>query len=321
MSEIIGNSSSTHHKLSCVICGDSTPGVVLLPCRHSEICPPCFFQLGESGCPLCRSKIEKIFFSPTQTTHDFNKIVSYRQEEEVRVISKVFQIVVVGFSDSNKILFGEAMKEIFALPEMREALGDAPMEMEEPIFQSEDNSQLSLARGEHPSSIFKSFENNFSPNMRLFGHECRITVVSTSAIDYDFHVHEEIRRLKPDVVVICASTDAPSVPASFRLWNKVAKYTQNVQTIWVAVPGYLPYEPNEEYWKHVPGLTAAIPPRKRFFCYSPIFDHRPQESFTPEERSAKSEEIKRFVKSRIYGTAEDIVGLCKAARSTHFAGV
>lgn len=176
----------------------------LLPCRHNDICPTCRFQIAESGCPLWRSKIGKIFFPQTQTTHEINEIVSSKREEEARVASKVFQVVVGGFPGSSKTLFAEAMREFFPLPEAKKEVRGTPMEIDGALFKSQVNSQTSSKRGGRPSSIFKYFENNFSAILRLFGHECRITVVSPSAIDYDFHVHDEVNGLKPDVVVIRA---------------------------------------------------------------------------------------------------------------------
>jgi len=54
----------------CMVCYDRPRSVVVLPCRHCFVCPPCLRSLREERCPMCRSTFSAYLLLPLLREHE-----------------------------------------------------------------------------------------------------------------------------------------------------------------------------------------------------------------------------------------------------------
>lgn len=205
-------------KVDCVICGDTCDGVQLNPCGHRVLCLTCTFNIVQTGCPMCRASIDEIVMHPSRWKYWIEELVIYKFEMERRTLSEVLQIVVVGSSKSQKELFVELLKEKYPISGGQTNITDGE-EKANGVTHASTTTLVGNSSSKLPTDFGKpiaEFDNKFEANIFLSGTGARVTVLPCS--DYTLDVHEEVSRLKPDVVVVCVSTETDQVWDELNVW-------------------------------------------------------------------------------------------------------
>ena len=74
---------STFNEELCVICINAKASRVTLPCKHANLCRPCFAKLPQKKCPMCRTIIQSYFLIETEDEDDNNV------ENEINIIGEI----------------------------------------------------------------------------------------------------------------------------------------------------------------------------------------------------------------------------------------
>lgn len=197
----------------CVVCFERAPNVTLDPCGHANLCDVCVSRLVKRRCPTCRARAKKVAIRAAEgdtVTKAVREIIAERKQRESRVLEDTLQVVFLGPEKVGKKTL--VRKLIAKFPNV-----EAPEVVEEGFAQEVD--------------VF-SDGTDFSANSTIAGASVRLTVLRRTTLTSRRMVLDDVRVLKPDVLVLCCSAHDGSTFETILSWDKVLRNNFQKPRVW-----------------------------------------------------------------------------------------
>lgn len=197
----------------CVICFARPPNCKLEPCGHANICDVCVSRLVKRRCPTCRARARKVVITtPTGTVvKAVREVIAERKMREAKVLEETLQVVFLGPAKVGKKTLVRKMIERFP-------------------------TAISLNEGEEqpdPSELdVFSDGTDFSANCTIGETSVRLTVLRRTNLTSRRMVLDDVRVLKPDVLVLCCSAHLPETFDTIMSWDKVLRNNFQKPRVW-----------------------------------------------------------------------------------------
>jgi len=203
------SSSSSPDEPLCVICFERPPETTLEPCGHANLCLTCLSRLVKRRCPTCRARAKKVRYvdhTGQVVTRTVREVIAERKRAEMDVLASTLQIVFLGPPSVGK-------KSL-----VRKLLSKFPL---------------------HPDSVLPEDESLFSDgtefaaNARMSGAEVRLSVLRRTSLVSRRMMLDDVRVLKPDVLVLCCSAHTAATFEELQSWDRVLRSAFARSRVWV----------------------------------------------------------------------------------------
>lgn len=243
---------------TCVVCFERPPNVTLDPCGHANLCDVCVSRLVKRRCPTCRARARKVAIrhSPDHVvTKAVREIIAERKQRESRVLEDTLQVVFLGPEKVGKKTL------------VRKLIAKYPLV-------PNDGAPLPPPQQSHQELDVFSDGTDFSANSTIAGINVRLTVLRRTNLTSRRMVLDDVRVLKPDVLILCCSAHMGETFDTILSWDKVLRNNFQKPRVWTLltldeVDGVTPtgFAPNH----NVPAaINAIIPadlrPKGHYFC-------------------------------------------------------
>lgn len=192
----------------CVICFERASNVTLDPCGHANLCDVCVSRLVKRRCPTCRARARKVAIRSGHTvfTKAVREVIAERKQRETNVLKDTLQIVFLGPDKVGKKALVHKLISKYPLT------GSVKI----------------------PPASFDVFSDgtDFSANSTIAGSNVRLTVLRRTTLTSRRMVLDDIRVLKPDVIVLCCSAHVGSTFDSILTWDKVLRNNIQKPRVW-----------------------------------------------------------------------------------------
>lgn len=198
----------------CVVCFERPPNVTLDPCGHANLCDVCVSRLVKRRCPTCRARARKVAIrhSPDHVvTKAVREIIAERKLRESRVLEDTLQIVFLGPEKVGKKTF------------VRKLIAKYPLV-------GKDTTNVS-SQSDQELDVF-SDGTDFSANSTIAGANVRLTVLRRTNLASRRMVLDDVRVLKPDVLVLCCSAHFGETFENILSWDKVLRNNFQKPRVW-----------------------------------------------------------------------------------------
>lgn len=195
---------------SCVVCFERDTNVTLDPCGHANLCDVCVSRLVRRRCPTCRARARKVTIRMPDNkivTKAVREIIAERKMRESKVLEDTLQIVFLGPEKVGKKTLVRKLISKFPLPG-GEGGGDATL-----------------------PDVF-SDGTDFSANATIGGVNVRLTVLRRTTLTSRRMVLDDVRVLKPDVLVLCCSAHVGATFETIMSWDKVLRNNFQKPRVW-----------------------------------------------------------------------------------------
>lgn len=193
----------------CVVCFERDTNVTLDPCGHSNLCDVCVSRLVKRRCPTCRARARKVairYPGKDVVTKAVREIIAERKLRESKVLEDTLQVVFLGPEKVGKKTLVRKLISKFPL---------AGADLLDP---------MSL-------DVF-SDGTDFNPNATIAGVNVRLTVLRRTTLTSRRMVLDDVRVLKPDVLVLCCSAHVGSTFETIMSWDKVLRSNFQKPRVW-----------------------------------------------------------------------------------------
>lgn len=192
----------------CVVCFERAANITLDPCGHANLCDVCVSRLVKRRCPTCRARARKVSIrsSHSVVTKAVREVIAERKQRETNVLKDTLQIVFLGPEKVGKKTL------------VRKLITKYPL----------------AGATENPSVPFDVFSDgtDFSANATIAGSNVRLTVLRRTTLTSRRMVLDDIRVLKPDVLVLCCSAHVASTYDAILVWDKVLRNNIQKPRVW-----------------------------------------------------------------------------------------
>lgn len=194
---------------SCVVCFERPANVTLDPCGHANLCDVCVSRLVKRRCPTCRARARKVTIRyPDQSTvtKSVKEVIAERKQRESRVLEDTLQIVFLGPEKVGKKTL------------VRKLISKYPL----------------AGAVDPPTPHYDVFSDgtDFSANATIAGANVRLTVLRRTTLTSRRMVLDDVRVLKPDVLVLCCSAHVGSTFDTIMSWDKVLRNNFQKPRVW-----------------------------------------------------------------------------------------
>lgn len=189
----------------CAICLSGTVNTRLLPCSHQLICAMCVSNMRENQCPVCRTRIERVFLEQDGVCVAFQDILSLRIAINEKALRKTVQVVFVGDATSGKRALVRSILQLFGRPVKRD-------------------------------------ENDFTfciynRNARIGKDRLRFSYVPRSGPDDPSDTTADLRYLQPNVIVVCINANKVGTRQIVDEWTAITNNFRSERIIWLVTAG------------------------------------------------------------------------------------
>lgn len=193
---------------ACVVCFERQPNVTLDPCGHANLCDVCVSRLVKRRCPTCRARARKVAIrlpSEEVVTKAVREVIAERKQRESKVLVDTLQVVFLGPEKVGKKTLVRKLIAKF------------------PHASAEDNGE--------ELDVF-SDGTDFSANSAIAGANVRLTVLRRTTLTSRRMVLDDVRVLKPDVLVLCCSAHVGGTFETILSWDKVLRNNFQKPRVW-----------------------------------------------------------------------------------------
>lgn len=193
---------------SCVVCFEHSANVTLDPCGHANLCDVCVSRLVKRRCPTCRARARKVSIRSdlNVVVKTVREVIAERKQRETNILKDTLQIVFLG---PEKVGKKTLVRKLIA---------------KYPLAGTLENSTA-------PLDVF-SDGTDFSANATISGSNVRLTVLRRTTLSSRRMVLDDIRVLKPDVLVLCCSTNVYATFDAILAWDKVLRNNIQKPRVW-----------------------------------------------------------------------------------------
>lgn len=202
----------------CVICFERPPNVTLDPCGHANLCDVCVSRLVKRRCPTCRARARKVTIrrpGHPVVTKAVREIIAERKLRESRILEDTLQVVFLGPEKVGKKTLVRKLIAKYPL-----ASKDAPDNSAPPPIDATDD-----------MDVF-SDGTDFTANCTIAGANVRLTVLRRTNLTSRRMVLDDVRVLKPDVLVLCCSAHVGTTFETILSWDKVLRNNFQKPRVW-----------------------------------------------------------------------------------------
>ncbi|CDF33847.1 unnamed protein product [Chondrus crispus] len=196
---------------ACVVCFERQPNVTLDPCGHANLCDVCVSRLVKRRCPTCRARARKVAIQrPGEqvVTKGVREVIQERKLRESKVLEDTLQVVFLGPEKVGKKTLVRKLISKFPHP----------------------TSQLN--EDHHSELDVFSDGTDFSANAAIYGANVRLTVLRRTTLTSRRMVLDDVRVLKPDVLVLCCSAHVGATFNTILSWDKVLRNNFQKPRLW-----------------------------------------------------------------------------------------
>ncbi|CAN8063560.1 unnamed protein product [Agarophyton chilense] len=197
---------------SCVVCFERPTNVKLDPCGHANLCDVCVSRLVKRRCPTCRARARKVIIRQPgcdDVIKAVRDIIAERRQRESKVLEDTLQVVFLGPEKvGKKTLVTKLMTKY-----------PAPGAPSEPL----------------PLEDLFSDGTDFSPNAFIGGMNVRLTVLRRTSLTSRRMILDDVRVLKPDVLVLCCSSHINSTFDLILNWDKILRNNFQKPRVWACL--------------------------------------------------------------------------------------
>lgn len=197
-----GGVSSFDDDALCVVCFESPPETTLEPCGHANLCLTCLSRLAKRRCPTCRARAKKVRVvdaAGIAVVRAVKEVINDRKRQELDVLSSTLQIVFLGPPDVGKRSL------------VRKLLARFPLD------------PTAAPTAELSDEELFSDGTDFSANSRMAGTPVRLSVLRRATLASRRMMLDDVRVLKPDVLILCCAAHAPSTFDDMLSWDRVLR--------------------------------------------------------------------------------------------------
>ncbi len=207
----------------CVVCFERPPEVTLEPCGHSNLCLTCLSRLVKRRCPTCRARAKKVRTIDEETgetiTRTVRDVIADRKRAENDILSSTLQIVFLGPPSVGK----KAL--------VRKLLSQFPLTP--PTSTNEDiGTTVESTNDYNKDEALFSDGTNFAANARMGGSEVRLSVLRRTSLVSRRMMLDDVRLLKPDVLVLCCSAHTATTFDELQAWDRVLRSAFARSRVW-----------------------------------------------------------------------------------------
>lgn len=204
----------------CVVCFERPPETTLEPCGHANLCITCLSRLAKRRCPTCRARAKKVRLidetgeAITRTVRD---VIADRKRAEMDILQSTLQIVFLGPPSVGK----KAL--------VRKLLSKFPL-----VPSSNDTSTAAAESVKDDSKDEALFSDgtDFAANARMGGSDVRLSVLRRTSLVSRRMMLDDVRLLKPDVLVLCCSAHAATTFDELQAWDRVLRSAFPRSRVW-----------------------------------------------------------------------------------------
>lgn len=223
----------------CVICFENGVNTVLEPCGHANLCDACVSRLGKRRCPTCRARAKRVRIYGEEgeeggvgkcgeevlgiggmgigvggrfVVKTVKQVIAERRMRESRTLEDTLQILFLGPADTGKRTLVRGLLEKYGLP---------------PEERPPTPSLVTDADGD----VFGN-GSDFSANARIGGATVRLSVLRRGLLTSRRMLLDDVRVLKPDILVMCASAHVGTSLPDMLAWDKVIRANISVPRLW-----------------------------------------------------------------------------------------
>ncbi|KAI0561054.1 P-loop containing nucleoside triphosphate hydrolase [Gracilaria domingensis] len=231
---------------SCVVCFERPSNVKLDPCGHANLCDVCVSRLVKRRCPTCRARARKVIIrmpGGSEVIKAVRDIIAERKQRESKVLEDTLQVVFLGPEKVGKKTLVTKLMSKYPLP----GAPSEPLPLEELFSDGTD----------------------FSPNSFIGGMNVRLTVLRRTNLTSRRMILDDVRVLKPDVLVLCCSSHVSSTFDLILNWDKILRNNLQKPRVWACLTNDgLDSDPTTI---DVKGAISAISPpdlrpKAHYFC-------------------------------------------------------
>lgn len=270
-----------HSRMSadwCIVCFENPCNTTLEPCGHSNLCDECVSRLAKRRCPTCRARAKRVRLYTSTPEHDggqdqygqthtageghkhtttkvvvktVKQLIAERRLRESRTLEDTLQVVFVGPADVGKRTL------------VRKLLRKYPL--------NADAGQGNDAGSEASSVTPDVFGNgtDFRPNAKIGSTLVRLSVLRRCELSPRRMLLDEVRVLRPDILVMCCSAHVGPTYDSMCALDKVIRANLSMPRVWAllthpdlddASPAATPHVAQLDHSHDIPATIAAITP-------------------------------------------------------------
>lgn len=200
---------------SCVVCFERPTNITLDPCGHANLCDVCVSRLVKRRCPTCRARAKKVTIirdGHTAITKAVREVIAERKQRETRVLEDTLQIVFLG---PEKVGKKTLVRKLISKYPLAGSVAN----------NNDGNRNLSQM------DVFGD-GTDFSANATIAGCNVRLTVLRRTTLASRRMVLDDVRVLKPDVLVLCCSAHVGTTFDAIQSWDKVLRNNFQKPRVW-----------------------------------------------------------------------------------------
>lgn len=207
-------SVDTDEDAMCVVCFERPPETVLEPCGHANLCLTCLSRLAKRRCPTCRARAKKVTIiqAGVPVTRAVRDVIAERKRNELETLDGTLQVVFLGPPSVGKKTLVRKLLSRFPL-----ARG--------PCGEPGPGARPDPAKPAHVASDEEIFSDgtDFSANAWISNAAVRLSVLRRTSLASRRMMLDDVRVLKPDVLVLCCSAHLPSSFDEMLAWDRVLR--------------------------------------------------------------------------------------------------
>lgn len=195
---------------SCVVCFEREPNVTFDQCGHANLCEICVSRLAKRRCPTCRARARKLTIRGPDgviVTKSVRDIIGERKRRESKVLEDTLQVVFLG---PEKVGKKTLVRKLISKFPMSDATNAADVD----VF---------------------SDGTDFSANASIAGAKVRLTVLRRTTLTSRRMVLDDVRVLKPDVLVLCCSAHVGTTFETILSWDKILRNNFRKPRVWALI--------------------------------------------------------------------------------------
>jgi len=258
--EANSSTPSDSEKPVCIICLEPDQLCPKLStCEHTNLCLVCMSKLSRLECPTCRVPLEDIELIEIGTV-SVKHLVAERMRAENESWKNTLQVV---FAGPRSALPRQSRDEVLLFSK-REA--KAPSSKQKPEEEVSGPESQDAGDGENPrlrffprgdDSLEADERGAFRAQLALESTGVHLSVLQRHSLAAKRMVLEDLRVLRPDVVVICGFIDDSSDTGIVSLepvlrWDRVIKTGSSLPRIWLLHFGLADVRGQQEHQQHSP---------------------------------------------------------------------
>lgn len=180
---------------NCVVCFERAPETTLEPCGHANLCLTCVSRLAKRRCPTCRARAKKVRVvdaAGVAVTKAVKEVINERKNAEMGVLAATLQVILVGPGGVGKRALARKLLQRY---------GDVPGD-EDALY---------------------SDGTDFSANAHIGAAEVRVSVLRRATLESRRMMLDDVRVLRPDVLVLCCAAHAGSSFDELVAWDRALR--------------------------------------------------------------------------------------------------